>query len=213
MFNQCLVAEKLESNCFDSGTLTHYYARPMANPLFDRCSPERLASQGVTIATALKLGQLGRIAEIIAEELAGNEANDGLAGWRELPVAIRLSFDWADQREHVVLSRGEVDTRVPAICQRCLKAFALPLWAPLDLLYAKADEDLEGDGGLEVWELEEDLLRPLDVVEEALILAMPFSPKHQKLEDCQPLAVAEGEPADDLHNPFAGLKDQMQERD
>ena len=50
----------------------------MANPLFDRCSPERLASQGVTIATALKLGQLGRIADIIAEELAGNEANDGV---------------------------------------------------------------------------------------------------------------------------------------
>jgi uncharacterized metal-binding protein YceD (DUF177 family) len=184
----------------------------MADPLFDRFLPERLASQGVAVDLTLKLGQLARIAEIIADDLAGYEAEFDLEGWRDLPVAIRLSFGWADQRESVVMSKGEVETSVPAICQRCLKPFALPLWASLDLLYAKANDDVEGDGGIEVWELEDDLLRPLDVVEEALILAIPFSPTHQEARDCEPLAGTGPEGEAEMQSPFAGLREQLQDK-
>lgn len=185
----------------------------MADPLFDRFLPERLASQGVTVDLTLKLGQLGDIADIIAEDLAGCEAEFGLEDWRDSPVAIKLSFGWADQRESVVMSKGEVKTSIPAICQRCLKPFALPLWASLDLLYAKADEEVEGDGGVEIWELEEDLLRPLDVVEEALVLAIPFAPMHQEARICEPLAEASGEADAEMQSPFAGLREQLQDKD
>jgi uncharacterized metal-binding protein YceD (DUF177 family) len=185
----------------------------MANPLFNSVLPERLASRGVTIDTTLKVEQLSRIAAIIEQELASLDGADSATNWRQYPVEIKLAFQWADGRAGFVQSEGEVSTTIVAVCQRCLKPFEMPLWASLDLLYVAPEIEVAGDGHLEVWELEEEFLRPLDVVEEALVLAIPFAPMHQKAKECSSLAEFEVEAKPDVQNPFAGLKQQMQDQD
>ena len=62
----------------------------------------------------------------------------------------------------------------------------------------------------EVWELEEDTLRPLDVVEELLIMAMPFSAKHDNLADCKAFSAAI-ENVTEIRRPFAALGAQMKQ--
>ena len=185
----------------------------MANPLFESVLPERLASGSVTIDTTLEVAQLSRIAAIIEQDMAGKEGAESSMNWRQLPVTIKLRFQWADERESFVQSEGEVSTTIVAVCQRCLEQFEMPLRASLDFLYARPEVEVASDGNIDVWDLDEDFLRPLDVVEEALVLAIPFAPKHQRVKDCPLLAelTDEGEP--DVQNPFAGLKQQMQDQD
>ncbi len=185
----------------------------MANPLFDRVLPERLASRGVTIDTTLKIAQLSRIAAIIEDEMAGEDGATSASNWSELPVQIKLAFRWADERECLVQSEGEVSTSIVALCQRCLKPFEMPLWASLDLLYVEPDVEVATESSFEVWELEEEFLRPLDVVEEALVLAIPFVPMHQSTKDCTSLVETAVKEKPDVQNPFAGLKQQMQDKD
>jgi len=74
----------------------------------------------------------------------------------------------------------------------------------------------EGYEDLEVWELDEAMLRPLDIVEELLIMAMPFSAMHDNMADCKAFMSDDGSTdavsdtgAEDLVKPFAALRSQM----
>ena len=64
----------------------------------------------------------------------------------------------------------------------------------------------------EVWELDERTIRPQDIVEELLIMAMPFSAMHDNMADCK--AFLSADPSDDesiekIVKPFAALRSQM----
>ena len=66
-----------------------------------------------------------------------------------------------------------------------------------------------GFSGFEVWELAEDAVRPLDIVEEALIMALPLSPLHKSRDLCGPLADNVVQEKTGTVRPFADLKSQM----
>ena len=76
------------------------------------------------------------------------------------------------------------------------------------MLLLALDETVEGFEDHEVWELEESKLRPLDVVEEMLIMALPFSAMHIDLPSCKALSV-EADDQEDRTKPFAALRAQM----
>jgi len=78
--------------------------------------------------------------------------------------------------------------------------------AELRLLFGA--EQSAGDGGYEVWELKEDELCPADLVEEALIMAMPFSAMHDFDAPCVKADAVEDR-AEKTVRPFADLKSQM----
>jgi len=66
----------------------------------------------------------------------------------------------------------------------------------------------------ETWELDEATVRPLDILEEALIMAMPLSALHAPGEGCD--APADTEPAiseGETNRPFAGLRSRISGRD
>jgi uncharacterized metal-binding protein YceD (DUF177 family) len=80
-------------------------------------------------------------------------------------------------------------------------------------------DDEQADDGFEdreVWELDEATLRPLDIVEELLIMAMPLSAMHDNMADCRAFlsddtsteAVSDTS-AEDLVKSFAALRSQM----
>ena len=79
-----------------------------------------------------------------------------------------------------------------------------------------ADAVAEGFEDLEVWELDEHAVRPQDIVEELLIMAMPLSAMHDNMTECKALASADSsadEEIEELVNPFANLRSQMKQNE
>ena len=99
---------------------------------------------------------------------------------------------------------GTVAVTVDAVCQRCLQPFALPLHAELRLQFG-GEQGAAGDE-YEVWELDNKDLCPADLIEEALIMTIPFAAMHDA--NCVKVDVSENE-VEKMALPFANLKMQM----
>lgn len=196
---------------FDSGSPGPYHARAMGNPLRDRRTPQQFAASGQVIDFEIKIGELGRLAEIVEKDLAALDTAEIPCGWRDRVVAGRLSFGFADAQQGLPKLEGSVSATVDAVCQRCLAPLELPLVAELHLLFARDDTPTAKESGFEIWELEEESVSLLDVVDEVLAMAVPLAVLHENDENCSRLAEAAEEGKDTIR-PFAALKSQM-ERD
>ncbi|HSD68340.1 MAG TPA: DUF177 domain-containing protein [Woeseiaceae bacterium] len=139
-------------------------------------------------------------------------ARSALAKWRQFPVEITLRFGWAGGRREFVTLIGTVTAQIAALCNRCLQPFVYPVREELKLLLVQYGNAAGEVPGFETWELDEEWLRPADVVEETLIMALPLAPRHGDETICRPEAIAA--PAAEHSNttrPFADLKSQMQD--
>jgi uncharacterized metal-binding protein YceD (DUF177 family) len=85
----------------------------------------------------------------------------------------------------------------------------LELSADLRLLFAGEETQAADESGFEVWELEEETLRPLDIVDEALVMAVPLAVLHEDDETCRAPDKVVEERRDTIR-PFAALKAQME---
>lgn len=185
----------------------------MVNPLLERATPKAFAERGQVIEKKEKLELFPRLTESVAADLRRVVPDPSGDAWRQAPVAFRLAFGWADTEHDLPVLEGHAAVDMPAVCQRCLERFELPLATDFRLLFSgpggRADESLE----YEVWELEEPTVRPLDVLDEALVMALPFAAMHASEAECGPLAAqakVEGEAA---VRPFADLKSQLRSRE
>ncbi len=187
----------------------------MGNPLRDRRAPSELAASGQIIEFQCKIRELPRLAAIVEADL-GILDNDAVPPrWADAVASGRLEFGYADAQGGLQphgrwpALRGSVTATIDAVCQRCLEPMRLPLAAELRLLFASAPADNEE---YELWELDEDTLLPLDLVEEALLMALPLAARHEDDADCREPAAADEEPGE-MTRPFANLKAQMGQDD
>ena len=188
----------------------------MGNPLLDRASPRDLADRGQVIEKEEKLELFPRLAEAVAADLQTLSEERRPRKWRQAPVAFRLVFRWVDDRERWPSLTGRVAARLPAVCQRCLEPLTLSLSQAFDYVLVGPGEATAGadrGGEFEVWELDEPVLRPADIVEEVLIMAMPLAALHADSADCGPLARRPDEEAGDTARPFADLRARMRQKD
>ena len=184
----------------------------MCNLLRDRRTPAELAASGQVIEITEKIGDLERLAEIVRCDLETLNPDKLPLNWRESPVAGQLSFGFADAQDGSPAVTGQVCVTIHAVCQRCLGVVELPLAAELRLVLRDDAADVADGDHYETWELDEDTLRPLDLLEEALIMAMPLAAMHVDDAVCkQPAAIAEA--AIETTQPFAMLKSQMKQED
>jgi len=181
----------------------------MANPLLDRASPQELAARSQVIEVTVKLEEFGRLVEIAKEDMAAVAREKQPRDWQAAPVNIRLGFAWADERGKIPLLEGSIDATVAAVCQRCLEPFEQALRARLNLLLVKTADEAAGYDEFEIWEFAEDVIRPLDIVEEALIMALPFSAKHTSDDLCHPLNESATGKDTETVRPFADLRSRM----
>ena len=181
----------------------------MGNPLRDRRTAAEWAAESQVIEFADKLGNFEQLYAIVEADLAALDDDRLPAGWRDETIAGRLKFGFADAQQLLPGVAGRVTTTVDAVCQRCLDAFRLPLEAEADLLLLEFDQEADGYDELEVWELDDRFLRPQDIVEELLIMAMPLSALHAETSACKVLSSAEDESAEEMTTPFAALREQM----
>ena len=181
----------------------------MGNPLHERRSAANLAAGAQVIEIADKISDFEQLSEIVEADLAALDADRIPTGWRDSAVEGSLEFGFADAQQLLPKASCRVGVTVDAVCQRCLEAFRLPLEVEADLLLLKLEQEADGFEELEVWELEETLLRPKDIVEELLIMGMPFSAMHVDTASCKALSPTAEEGAEKLTTPFAALREQM----
>ena len=181
----------------------------MANPLFARILPKEAADLGQLVEYTGKVGDFERLVEIVAADMVAASGSDRQRNWRAMPVAIRLEFRWADGMQGVPAVVGRAAGQIPAICQRCLKAFDLLLDTSIDMLLVAPAESASVDGH-EVWELDDDAVRLVDVVEESLVMAMPLAPTHEIGEQCMALDAEDTNSGSETVRPFADLRSQLE---
>jgi uncharacterized protein len=181
----------------------------MGNPLRERRSAAEWAAGSQVIEIASKIGDFEQLSAVMDADLAALETGRMPPGWRDTAVAGSLEFGFADAQQQLPTVRCRARVVVDAVCQRCLEPFRLPLEVEADLLLLELEQSADGFDEYEVWELEETLLRPLDIVEELLIMALPFSAMHVESAACKALSAGEDDGGEQMTTPFAGLREQM----
>jgi uncharacterized metal-binding protein YceD (DUF177 family) len=181
----------------------------MASPLTVRATPAELADRQQVIETEEKIESFPRLAAIIETELTA--VPSAVVKWRQFPVQITLRFGWAGGRREFVSLTGTVAARIAAVCQRCLQPFEYPVREGLDLVLARPNTVSVTAPGYEIWELDDEWLRPADLVEETLIMALPLVARHEDDKSCQLKAGPAAAEREDVTRPFADLRSQMQD--
>ncbi|MDJ0748977.1 MAG: DUF177 domain-containing protein [Woeseiaceae bacterium] len=181
----------------------------MGNPLRERRTAAEWAASGQVIEIAEQIGDFKQLSAIIEADLAALDAARMPVDWRTSAVKGRIEFGFADAQQLLPTAALGVATTVDAVCQRCLEPFRLPLDAEANLLLLELEQTVEGYDEYEVWELEETQLRPLDIVEEMLVMAVPFSAMHMDSASCKALAPVMQASDQDTTTPFAALREQM----
>ena len=182
----------------------------MGNPLRERRTAADWASSCQVIEIAEKISSFDGLAEIVEADLAALDAGKIPTAWRENAVLGELRFGFADSERRIVTMTGHASVAVDAVCQRCLEAFQLALEIEPRLLLLGQQQEAEGYEDFEVWELQESAFRPLDAVEEMLIMALPFAALHTNMVDCKAFST-EDEIAEEMTTPFADLRSQMKQ--
>lgn len=182
----------------------------MGNPLRDRRTVAEWASVGQVIEITEKISAFDRLTEIVEADLAALDVDRVPAEWRESVVRGELQFGFLQQAGGMPVATGQVGVAVDAVCQRCLEPFKLQLDIEPRLLLARDDESVDEFDDFEVWELENERLRPQDVIEELLIMAMPFAATHDNMADCKAFSTADAV-VTDMKRPFAALAEQMKQ--
>jgi uncharacterized protein len=154
-----------------------------------RVDPWRLAAQGRTLTGRIALDSLPRLAPALAD---GGEAE------------YRLAFHL--DGEHRAVVSGHVSAGLVLQCQRCLGPMLVPVDSHFELAFVHGlDEAARLPESYEPALTEDGWVRPAELVEDELLLALPPVPLHDAA-DC---AAERMEPMPDdgpqADNPFAAL--------
>ena len=180
----------------------------MSNPLRIRRTAAEWAASGQVIEIKEKLCDFERLAAIIEADLGVAEPGHVPDSWYNAAVTGTVGFEFADAQRTLPVADCQVAVEVDAVCQRCLLPFRLPLMAKARLLLLDIEQSVDGYDDYEVWELLDDTLRPQDIVEELLIMAMPFAAMHSDSAACKALSPKESG-NEEMTRPFAALREQM----
>lgn len=127
-----------------------------------------LAARRAKFSGTLPLAAFERLASML-------ESNDG-------GVTARLAFSRGE--EGVVRVTGECHAVLALVCQRCLAPFEQPVDAEFSMLLVDGEALIERLDGGEEMEVVSDRIRPLDLIEDELIMALPLVPVHPDIADC-----------------------------
>lgn len=127
-------------------------------------------------------------------------------GTAEWPARFQLRFGRDENARPVAM--GRVSLAVRLVCQRCLDEVRVTLDGSMAVALIRSDAETEDlPGHLDPVVVDADGIRPLDLVEDELLLGIPQIPLHDQ-GDCEPLmSVHAGGPAEEprRENPFAAL--------
>jgi uncharacterized protein len=187
---------------FQSGAESKVNQGP-GSPRKARFDALKLAAENETLSGVLDARALGRVVDRLA---AGR--GDARIEWR-----IEGGRDALRRPELVVAVEG----RLPLVCQRCLQAFDVPVAQETHLLLARDDDELKMlDAEESEVVLASALLDARTLVEDELLLSLPFAPHHADGEcppgtEWAPAGRAEAT-AGRRRSPFASLAELKKKR-
>jgi uncharacterized protein len=199
--------KKAQFTYIDSRPEGTYDARAMGDPLRDRRPPRDLAESRQLVEISSEIGEFSRLVEVVNADLSALDSGNIPANWRKSTVSGRLKFGFSEVGDDVAGLDLRLEATVPAICQRCLRPFEWPLKTSLALLLCTPGDELVEQQGFEIWELDDESTSPIDIADEALVMAMPLSAMHENVEDC--VEVTATQIAKETTTPFAKLREQM----
>lgn len=186
----------------------------MADPLSQRQPFRQLAKNGQVIEIAKEISDFDRLSESIDKDLSALEGSDRPENWRANRVRGQIKIGSPDRHDGVPVLDARLTWQLPAVCQRCLRAFELPMETTfglaLVLMGESGGDSSTAPAGYEPWELADKSARPIDIIDEALVMALPMAPKHIDLAECR---VVESASTDrKTTTPFARLRAQMDDK-
>jgi len=135
----------------------------MSPPLPDRIEPKRLAARDAVLTGTLRLNSMPRLCAAVLD--------------REGAIEVRLEFHRDEEGRD--RATGRVAARLQVTCQRCLQAMDLSIDEVVDLYFL-----LTGKGQTtpaptsEPVLLESGFVALTALIEDQLLLALPFAPMH-----------------------------------
>ncbi|HEU4619140.1 MAG TPA: YceD family protein [Gammaproteobacteria bacterium] len=133
---------------------------------------EALAKRGGTLQGELDLERLPRLAELLNSDRGSVKA----------ALRFRQQGGWLI----IALEHAAV---LELTCQRCLEPVAYRLEDTVELAVLESpSQEQRRPEGLEPLVLEDERFRPATLVEDELIIALPFVPRHESIEACGSLA-------------------------
>ena len=155
-----------------SGSLSTWYSLP---DLY------RLADRGIGLKGELELKGLPRLNGILYTDRGSVSADLRFrkrGGWLTVELEYRATLELT--------------------CQRCLEGFAYPVSVRVELALMESEASKGVPESCEPFVLENGRLRPVDLVEDELIMALPLVPRHAERNDCgalgRELEARNGEP-------------------
>jgi uncharacterized protein len=140
---------------------------------YSRRELESLAERDGTLSGELKLGKLTRLVGMLNSD-AGS---------------VRASLRFSQRRDGWLGADLDYQASVELVCQRCLVPFRYDFAGRVSLVLADAESlPATVPEGHEPVEIEEGRVLPAQLIEDELIVSIPFAPKHARLADCGSLA-------------------------
>jgi len=172
----------------------------MSKSMPELLDPRVAAAHGDRYRGDLPLATLPRLSSLVE---TGQLADDQGPGGGQ--AAYRLAFFRDEQGRGLV--EGSVRAQLRLRCQRCTEGYDLSVDACFKLaVVAGLDEAEALPDAYEPLLLEEPLIRPRDLVEDELILAVPAVPRHADGDCVMPADGADAtDGPDERPNPFASL--------
>lgn len=166
-------------------------------PLHDRLPSRELAAGRRTLSGRIDAAGLApRLAEALAR--------------REPVGSVDYELSFSPGPDAAVAVTGRLQARLEATCQRCLRPFTLSMDVPVEVLLGVPNiADESGQAG--EWDAAGEAASLAELVEEELLLALPFLPRHPP-GACSPAEAdgpSPGDSGEDRQRPFAGLREAL----
>ena len=132
---------------------------------------EALGQRHATLDGEIELSKLNRLAGLLHDSSGSVKASLRVQQRGEGWLALQLQYD----------------ATVQLLCQRCLEPMAEHLAGQVEIAVVEPGGAAVPEG-YEPVELERGRLKPAELIEDELIVALPLVPKHARVEDCGSLA-------------------------
>lgn len=198
-----LLINALRGFDFDSPAL--YHPPAMAPQITESKSPRQWAEIGQAIDFQEKIKVFPKLFDSLAGGLTALDESTEPGDWAGKPVIGTTRFTFLDSTSGLVVAHLAARVDAPAVCQRCLGLLSVTLETDEQYLLVAEGERVARDD-YERWDYEGDRIRPLDIVDETLVMALPFAAKHAAAENCTAPFAADPPAAKQTVRPFAGLK-------
>ena len=152
----------------------------------------KLTGQGVRLTGCFCASQLPRLAGAVAA----------------LPEPVEVALDFATDEQNQRIVTGQVSANVRVICERCMQEMPLSLQAEVKLGLVWSEEDAPHlNKDLEPWIVADESASLSDMVEDELLLVLPYVNYHPEGECSGASHFSTGEvEEDEKPNPFQILE-------